>query len=222
MTSDRHLNLMALMRDIDEPSKTYRRSVRLAASTETGNPINVDAVKRGEAALDDIERTVRDWTAKHPEPSAALPDTALTPEREQEIRESIPTVYSPPWTVHPDMDDDVWRVMYATDNPLAGLVAEVPDYGAHLAEFIATARAAVPELLAEVDRLRARLWELERPSTEAERNALRQSFTELIAQAEQDRDHEGAFGLECQLREREEQWKTEDAAAVPAPVETGE
>jgi hypothetical protein len=79
----------------------------------------------------------------------------LTAEREQEIRDSIPTVYSPPWTVHPDMDDDVWRVKYATDHPLAGLVCEVPDYGAHLAEFIATARAAVPELLAELDRLRA-------------------------------------------------------------------
>ncbi|MEU0207392.1 hypothetical protein [Streptomyces canus] len=80
--------------------------------------------------------------------------TPLSPEREQEIRDSIPTVYGPPWTVHPDMDDDVWRVRYATDHPLAGLVCEVPDYGAHLAEFIATARAAVPELLAEIERLR--------------------------------------------------------------------
>lgn len=83
----------------------------------------------------------------------------LSPEREQEIRESIPTVYGPPWTVHPDMEDGTWRVMYATDHPLAGLVAEVPDYGAHLAEFIATARAAVPELLAEIDRLRDDLAE---------------------------------------------------------------
>lgn len=80
--------------------------------------------------------------------------TPLTAEREQEIRDSIPTVYGPPWTVHPDMDDDVWRVKYATDHPLAGLVCEVPDYGAHLAEFIAMARAAVPELLAELDRVR--------------------------------------------------------------------
>lgn len=80
--------------------------------------------------------------------------TRLTPEREQEIRESIPTAYGPPWTVHPDMEDGTWRVQYATDHPLAGLVAEVPDYGAHLAEFIATARAAVPELLDEIERLR--------------------------------------------------------------------
>lgn len=81
--------------------------------------------------------------------------TPLTPEREQQIRDSIPTTYGPPWTVHPDMNDDVWRVKYATDHPLAGLVCEVPDYGAHLAEFIAEARTAVPELLAEIDRLRA-------------------------------------------------------------------
>jgi len=86
--------------------------------------------------------------------------TPLSAEREQEIRESIPTVYGPPWTVHPDMDDDVWRVQYATDHPLAGLVCEVPDYGAHLAEFIATARAAVPELLAEIGRLRGVLEEI--------------------------------------------------------------
>lgn len=78
----------------------------------------------------------------------------LTHEREQEIRDSIPTVYGPPWTIHPDMEDGTWRVLYATDHPLAGLVCEVPDYGAHLAEFIATARAAVPELLDELDRLR--------------------------------------------------------------------
>ena len=78
----------------------------------------------------------------------------LSPEREQEIRESIPTVYEAPWTVQPDMEDDTWHVMYATDHPLAGLVAVVPDYGAHLAEFIATARAAVPELLDEIERLR--------------------------------------------------------------------
>lgn len=80
--------------------------------------------------------------------------TPLTVEREQEIRDSIPTAYGPPWTVHPDMDDSTWRVRYATDHPLAGLVCEVPGYGAHLAEFIAEARAAVPELLAEVDLLR--------------------------------------------------------------------
>jgi hypothetical protein len=78
----------------------------------------------------------------------------LTTEREQEIRDSIPTVYTAPWTVEP-MEDNTWRVMYATDHPLAGLVAEVPDYGAQLAEFIAEARTAVPELLAEIDRLRA-------------------------------------------------------------------
>lgn len=80
--------------------------------------------------------------------------TPLTPEREQQIRDSIPTTYGPPWTIHPDMNDDVWRVRYATDHPLAGLVCEVPARRAHLAEFIAEARAAVPELLAEIGRLR--------------------------------------------------------------------
>lgn len=71
-------------------------------------------------------------------------------------------------------------------------------------------------LLAEVRRLRARIAEHERPSTEAERNALRQSFTALISQAEEDRDHEGAFDLACQLHDREQQWAREDAAARPS------
>ncbi|MFF4536591.1 hypothetical protein [Streptomyces aureus] len=77
----------------------------------------------------------------------------------------------------------------------------------------------VPALLAEVRRLRARVWEHERPATEAERNALRQSFMELAAQAREDRDFEGAFGIECDLRKREEQWKREDAARPDARTE---
>ncbi|MFJ1827405.1 hypothetical protein [Streptomyces sp. NPDC088178] len=87
------------------------------------------------------------------------------------------------------------------------VVASTADAGAQLAR-------AVPLVLAEVDRLRARLAELERPSTEAERNALRQSFMELSAQAREDHDYEGQFDIECQLRDREEQWKREDEAGT--------
>jgi len=100
---------------------------------------------------------------------------------------------------------------------------EIDARAAHLFEYVTMPTEAdqltgedVPALLAEVRRLRGRLWELERPSTEAERNALRQSFVELAAQCEQDRDYEGAFEVQCRLREREEQWAREDAA-VPTP-----
>ncbi|MEE1812662.1 hypothetical protein [Streptomyces sp. BE133] len=65
-----------------------------------------------------------------------------------------------------------------------------------------------------VDWLIARVAELERPATEAERNALRQSFMELSAQAREDHDYEGAFNVECDLRKREEQWKREDEAGT--------
>ncbi|MEU8469550.1 hypothetical protein AB0F30_16780 [Streptomyces sp. NPDC029006] len=68
------------------------------------------------------------------------------------------------------------------------------------------------------EKAEARVWELERPAVEKQRNEIRQSFTELIAQAEQDRDHEGAFDVQCRLREREEQWTREDAAVRPAPT----
>ncbi|MFD8488679.1 hypothetical protein [Streptomyces sp. NPDC059712] len=67
---------------------------------------------------------------------------------------------------------------------------------------------------AKVRRLKARVAELERPAVEARRAEIRQSFTELIAQAEQDRDYEGAFEVRCRLRDREEQWAREDAAPL--------
>lgn len=90
------------------------------------------------------------------------------------------------------------------------------------ARFIAMAREAAPALLAEVarqareiERLTARVRELERPAVEAERAEIRSSYTELISQAEQDRDYEGAFEVQCRLRDREQQWTAEDAK-VPA------
>ena len=70
------------------------------------------------------------------------------------IEARMPAVYDGPWYVQP-ADDGRWLVGYPTDNPKAGLIATVPDYGEHLAEFIAAARTDVPALVAEVRRLRA-------------------------------------------------------------------
>jgi hypothetical protein len=67
----------------------------------------------------------------------------------------VPEWYAAPWTY--DFEGDQWWVGYATDNPLAGLIATVPDYGERLAEFIAHAREDIPALLAEVQRLTAEL-----------------------------------------------------------------
>jgi hypothetical protein len=69
----------------------------------------------------------------------------------------------------------------------------------------------------------ARIAELERPAVEAKRNEIRASYAELIAAAEETKDYEGAFDVQCRLREREEQWAREDAArpAVRPAVETG-
>ncbi|MFC7794575.1 hypothetical protein [Streptomyces cinereoruber] len=66
---------------------------------------------------------------------------------------------------------------------------------------------------AEVVRLQTRLAELDRPNVEAQRQEVRESYYALIGQAREDRDYEGAFNVECNLREREEQWKAEDLAA---------
>ncbi|MET8624569.1 hypothetical protein ABZW30_12565 [Kitasatospora sp. NPDC004669] len=70
------------------------------------------------------------------------------------IQASIPTHYPAPWTAELN-DDGSWNVVYPSDNPLAGHVAHVPDYGAHLAEFIAAARQNVPALVARVRQLEA-------------------------------------------------------------------
>jgi hypothetical protein len=67
-----------------------------------------------------------------------------------------------------------------------------------------------------------RIEELERPAVEAKRNEIRQSYTDLIAQAEQDRDWHGAFDIQCQLRKREEQWKAEGAARPAAVAAAGD
>jgi hypothetical protein len=84
-------------------------------------------------------------------------------------------------------------------------------------QFTIHARTDVAALLATVRHLTDRIAELERPAVEAKRNEIRQSFTEISAQAAQDGDHEAAANFQRRLREREEQWAAEDAAA-PASV----
>ncbi|WP_333758469.1 hypothetical protein [Streptomyces sp. ISBFB 2968] len=74
-----------------------------------------------------------------------------------------------------------------------------------------------PTWLRAKDNYRACPWcrvaELERPEIEAMRNKVRDSYAELIAQCEKDRDYEGAFEVQCRLADREAQWRCEDGAA---------
>lgn len=65
--------------------------------------------------------------------------------------------YGTDWTYQDDDANRTWVVSYATDNPLAGLVATVPDYGEHLADLIAHAPADLAALLAENAALKAKL-----------------------------------------------------------------
>ncbi|MFG2352630.1 hypothetical protein [Streptomyces sp. NPDC048521] len=84
------------------------------------------------------------------------------------------------------------------------------------AAFIAAMSPETVKAMAdEIRRLRARVWELERPAVEKQRDEVRDSYAQLAAQCREDRDHESAFDVECRLREREEQWAREDAAACP-------
>lgn len=72
----------------------------------------------------------------------------------------------------------------------------------------------VARIAAERDEARARVRELERLTVEAHRGEIRQSYMELANQAREDRDYEGAFDVDCRLREREEQWKRDDEEAA--------
>ncbi|MET7956358.1 hypothetical protein ABZT07_20620 [Streptomyces sp. NPDC005317] len=78
MTSTRILGLMALMRDIEKPSACYNRAVRRAWQTLTDSPENEAAQARGNAALLEIEKAVRTWVSKHPDPEATRASDLLT------------------------------------------------------------------------------------------------------------------------------------------------
>lgn len=87
---------------------------------------------------------------------------------------------------------------------------------ADLARAVPLMLEALADAQRERDEALARVAELERPEIEAKRNEIRSSYSELIAQAQQAGDHEGAFEVQCRLRDREAQWKTEDAARPTA------
>ncbi|MER5653498.1 hypothetical protein ABT076_10830 [Streptomyces sp. NPDC002131] len=72
----------------------------------------------------------------------------------------------------------------------------------------------VARLAAERDEARARVRELERPAIEAKRNEIRSSYVELISQAEQDRDSEGAAQVAQLLADAEAMWRREDEEAA--------
>ncbi|MFF7411563.1 hypothetical protein [Streptomyces lydicus] len=91
--------------------------------------------------------------------SAATSTThMLTPKREQIIRQQQPGDWlAEPWMIREaaTAEGDVWQVT------LEGKVlATLPDWAGNLALWIAETHDDVPELLGEIDRLRARIAEL--------------------------------------------------------------
>lgn len=106
-----------------------------------------------------------------------------------------------------------------TGEDVPTLLAEIRRLRAHGAELqvgLNDLAALVSQWHSRAEKAEARVRELERPAIEAKRNEIRDSFTELAAAARETGDHEGAFEVECRLRDREEQWKREDSAATPA------
>lgn len=99
---------------------------------------------------------------QNPTPAAAgdtNPTTNLTPEREQEIRETHPGAwYDGQWTQeYIEAVGDSPACNRVVHHESGTTLATLPDFASGIALFIADAHDAVPELLAEVDRLRAEL-----------------------------------------------------------------
>lgn len=67
MQSDRTLAQMALVRSLQKPGWRYANAVRRATETATDSAENLAAIKRGNAALREIDAIVRAWVAAHPE-----------------------------------------------------------------------------------------------------------------------------------------------------------
>lgn len=102
--------------------------------------------------------------------------------------------------------------VYAVDVP--ALLARINELEAErhsTNEALSEAAEALRAKDQRIAELETRVDALERPAIEAKRTEIRSSYTELIAQAEQDRDYEGSFTLQGQLDEREAQWAAEDA-----------
>lgn len=76
MTTERHIAVMGLMNDIEAPTKTYRSALRKAWRTATDSSENQGAKAKGNAALEEIEGTVREWVANHPHTEADRLQTA--------------------------------------------------------------------------------------------------------------------------------------------------
>lgn len=86
----------------------------------------------------------------------------LSLEREQEIRESHPGEwYDGPWTQdYVDAEGDEPDYCRVVHHESGTVLATLPDFAGPIALFIADAHDAVPELLAELDRVRAERDEL--------------------------------------------------------------
>lgn len=150
----------------------------------------------------------------------------MNPATPPAITSKEPTVTSQPTGQQPDLDaiEAVIRAAIPLGADIApetagALLAEVRRLRAVLAgqcAYEVRLREQHDRDVTTITQLRSRVTELERPAVEAKRNEIRQSFAELVAAAEETKDFEGSFNVQCRLREREEQWATEDAAARPS------
>lgn len=145
----------------------------------------------------------------------------LTPQHEAEITARAEAATPGPWEAHEGHGAHFYAYLggpylrgVGTLNFGEGNDAEADkSLTVNAREDIRTLLAELAAVRAERDQARERVAELERPEIEAMRNKVRDSYAELIAAAEEGKDYEGAFDVQCRLADREAQWRREDEAA---------
>ncbi|MEU1908442.1 hypothetical protein [Streptomyces hygroscopicus] len=105
-------------------------------------------------AAQTLGQVIARYIPEHDDQSEA--PTALSPEREAEIRETHPGEwYEGPWAQdYVDSNGDEPAYCRVVHQESGTVLATLPDFAGPIALFIADAHDAVPELLAELDRIR--------------------------------------------------------------------
>jgi hypothetical protein len=150
------------------------------------------------AQLDGIEKR-----AAHLHQYGTLTDGPLQADLDQLAGQDVPALLAEIRRLREELENTNDHVNWLERNTLADLQRQVQHH-----------RDGKQRWRNRAEKAEARVRELERPAIEAKRNEIRDSFAELAAACRETKDYEGAFDAECRLREREEQWKREDEAAV--------
>lgn len=146
----------------------------------------------------DNDPSHRDWTEEQDRAQSAADAEFIA-----HAREDVPVLLAELAAVRKERDEARESVDFLERNTLPDLRRQIQHHEDGKKRWRDRAREA-----------EAMVRELKRPAELKRRNEIRSSYTELISQAEQDRDHEGAAELAQLLDDAESKWQREDEEAA--------